>query len=173
MVKRLRVIALSMIAMLVASPVFFPGETAEAHPLHTSLAELIVDPRTGVVQLSLRVFVDDFTKASIAFQQKQSGARPVSSAPAQSPLIGYAVASVVMTDSRGKRVAFTSCGGKRVGDLMWLCFRGQMATPGAFRVASQVLFDTYRDQINIVQATFGAKKSNLLFTPGEGAKPVS
>lgn len=172
MVGRIAAIALTL--ALLASPAFIASERAEAHPLHTSLAELVVDQKTGMVQLSLRVFVDDFTKASIAFQQKQNAAHPVSTAVAQSPLVVYATSGFALTDARGRRVAFTSCGGKRVGDLMWLCFRGQMA-PGAggFRVVSQVMFDTFRDQINIVQATYGSKKVNLLFTRGEGAKPVS
>jgi hypothetical protein len=113
--------------------------------------------------------VDDFTKASIAFQQK-SGVRPASTAPSQSPLIGYAIASFVVTDARGRKVAFTSCGGKRVGDLMWFCFKGQSSGP--LRVVSRVLFDTYRDQINIVQASIGGRTTNLLFTPGDSAKPI-
>jgi hypothetical protein len=35
-----------------------------------------------------------------------------------------------------------------------------------------VLFDTFRDQINIVQATCGGRKVNLLFTPGETGKTL-
>jgi len=169
--RALRGVALAV--TLLISPAFLRSETASAHPLHTSLAELQYDPRSGAVQLSLRVFVDDFTRVSIAFQQKQNAARPVSAGPAQSPLIGYAISSFVLTDVRSHRVALTSCGGKRVGDLMWLCFRGQVTGGGALRVLSQVLFDTFKDQINIVQATVGGRKSNLLFTPGETAKPIS
>ena len=170
MVRKLPFVAL--MTTLALSPAFMGSERAEAHPLHTSLAELTYDPKTGAVQLSLRVFVDDFTRAAVAFQKKQSAARPVSATPAQSPLIGYSLASFVLTDSHGRRVAFTSCGGKRVGDLMWLCFRGQAASGGGMRVLSQVLFDNFKDQINIVQATSGDRHANLLFTPGESAKAL-
>ena len=170
MVRTARVVALLLSVTSFASPAFVASERAEAHPLHTSLAQLAYDPKTGAVQLSLRVFVDDFTRASIAFQQKHGAVRPASAGPAQSPLIGYAVASFVVTDARGRRVAFTSCGGKRVGDLMWLCFKGQSSGP--LRVVSEVLFDTYRDQINIVQASSAGKTTNLLFTPGESAKAI-
>lgn len=170
MVRKLPFVAL--IAALAFSPSFITSERAEAHPLHTSMAELAYDSRTGAVQLSLRVFVDDFTRASNAFQKRQSAARPVSTVPAQSPLIAYSLASFTLTDSRGRRVAFSSCGGKRVGDLMWLCFRGQAAPGGRLRVLSQVLFDNFKDQINIVQATSAGRRTNLLFTPGESAKPI-
>lgn len=162
----------AMIAALVLSPTFMRSERAEAHPLHTSLAEMTYDTKTGAVQLSLRVFVDDFTRAAIAFQKKQNAIRPASATAAQSPLIQYSLASIVLTDSRGARVSFASCGGKRVGDLMWLCFRGQAAPGGRLRVLSQVLFDNFKDQINIVQASSGDRHANLLFTPGETAKLI-
>lgn len=165
-----RFAVLSVIAGLLVSPAIMPSERAEAHPLHTSLAELAYDTGTGAVQLSLRVFVDDFSRAAIAFQKKHGGVKSASAGPAQSPLIGYAIASFVLTDARGRRVAFTSCGGKRVGDLMWLCFKGQSSGP--LRVVSEVLFDTYRDQINIVRASSAGKTTNLLFTPGESAKLI-
>lgn len=162
----------AMIAALTLSPAFMRSEQAEAHPLHTSLAELTYDAKTGATQLSLRVFVDDFTRAAIAFQKKQNAVRAVSAGAQQSPLVGYALASFVLTDSQNRRVGFSSCGGKRVGDLMWLCFRGQAAPGGRLRVLSQVLFDNFKDQINIVQASSGDRHANLLFTPGEAAKPI-
>ena len=162
----------ALMTALALSPAFTRSERAEAHPLHTSLAELTYDPKTGAVQLSLRVFVDDFTRAAVAFQKKQNAARPESATAAQSPLIGYSLASFVLTDSQGQRVSFVSCGGKRVGDLMWLCFHGQAAAGGRLRVLSQVLFDNFKDQINIVQASTGDRHANLLFTPGESAKSI-
>lgn len=168
--KRFPLAALTLALML--SPAFMRGERAEAHPLHTSLAEVVYDATTGAVQLSLRVFVDDYTRASIAFQQKHPSVTPASAAKTQSPLVAYALASLVLSDSRGRRVSFASCGGKRVGDLMWLCFRGQSAPGGGLHVMSQVLFDNFKDQINIVQASSGDRRVNLLFTPGETAKAL-
>jgi hypothetical protein len=65
----------------------------------------------------------------------------------------------------------TSCGGKRVGDLMWLCFRGRMSSSASgSSVSSKLLFDKYRDQINIVQATYDGRRTSMLFTDGEGEK---
>lgn len=168
--RKLSLVAL--VAALALSPAFMSSEQAQAHPLHTSLAGLTYDAKTGAVQLSLRVFVDDFSRAAVAFQQKQNAARAVSAGSRQSPLIGYALASFVLTDSRNRRVVFSSCGAKRVGDLMWLCFRGQAAPGGRLRVLSQVLFDNFKDQINIVQASSGDRHGNLLFTPGESAKSI-
>jgi hypothetical protein len=168
-VKRtLRTIA-TIVAVFVT--VALRTETAEAHPLHTSLAELTYDQKSGAVLLSLRVFVDDYSKASTAYVQKH--AQPVSTGSGVSPLVTYALASFALTDSRGRRVAFASCGGKRVGDLMWLCFRGAVPGGGSgLHVGSSILFDTFRDQINIVQASYAGRHVNLLFTPGEVSKAL-
>jgi hypothetical protein len=161
------------VAVLAAALLFLALRTkpAEAHPLHTSLAELSYDQKSGTVLLSLRVFVDDYTRASTAYAQKH--AKPVSAGVAVSPLVTYALASFALIDSHDRRVAFASCGGKRVGDLMWLCFRGALSGGASgLHVGSQILFDTFRDQINIVQASYAGRHVNLLFTPGESAKAL-
>ena len=142
---------------------------ASAHPLHTSFAEIRHDPKTGTLMISLRVFVDDFTKASNSFQQRLVSRNR--RAPMQSPLVAYAIASLTIADDAGKAFALESCGGRRVGDLLWLCLKARVASPPkSIRVSNRVLFDTYKDQINVVQATLGQRKANALFTPGDGAK---
>jgi hypothetical protein len=165
--RRLTGIALAAIAFMLASPMIGDHQAAEAHPLHTSLAELRFDSRNGTVALSLRVFVDDFTAASNEWRRR-SGVATGSSA-----LIGYSLATFLLKDASGKRVVLTSCGGKRVGDLMWLCFRGRVSPQlKGSTVSSNILFDKYSDQINIVQATYEGRRANLLFTPGAGPKKI-
>ncbi len=156
-------------AAIVASPGFGGFGVAQAHPLHTSFAEIAHEPKTGSLMISLRVFVDDFTNASKAYQQRLISRHP--RAAAQSPLVTYALASFTVADDGGRPIALESCGGKRVGDLMWLCFRARVAAePKSLRVSSRILFDLYKDQINVVQTTLGRRKSNALFTPGDGVK---
>lgn len=140
---------------------------AGAHPLHTSLAELSYDSRSGRLAVSLRVFVDDFTTAS-ARRRQILASRGGSSR--QSPLVDYALESLGIADASGRRIALQPCGGRRVGDLMWLCFSGIAPRGSRLRVTNRVLFDLYRDQINIVKAVADGRTTNLLFVPGDGAK---
>lgn len=164
---RLAVTALSAAVLILASPLVMSREVAEAHPLHTSLAELSFDPRSGVVSLSLRVFVDDFTAASNEWSRQSRG--PSGNAA----LAGYSLAMFLLNDASGHRISMTPCGGKRVGDLMWLCFHGRMTSQlKGTTVSSNILFEKYRDQINIVQASYEGRKANLLFTPGDGPKKI-
>ena len=161
----------AMLSTLVACLLVAPPAVANAHPLHTSLAEIGYDPKTGSILVSLRVFVDDFTAASNAYRQRLVSANP--RARSQSPLVSYALETFKISDDAGRQLPLESCGGKRVGDLMWLCFRARVASPPkSLRVSNRILFEMYKDQINVVQATLGPRKSSALFTPGDGSKQL-
>jgi hypothetical protein len=169
-------------ALVIAQPI-------EAHPLHTSLAEITYDPAAREIRVSVRVFVDDFSRASSAYAATKSAAATGSGQGAtgngrrvtgngqrvtdknESPLLMYARASFMIADRAGRSLSLASCGGKRVGDLIWICFHTSAPSgPARFQVADRILFDLYADQINIVQATYGGKKVSLLFTHGDGFK---
>jgi uncharacterized protein DUF6702 len=142
-----------------------------AHPLHTSLAEMVYDPAAKEIRISIRVFVDDLTKASDAYARSHGLGAPGTSPAVQSPIVDYVRASFLVSDRRGRPLSLASCGSKPLGDLMWVCLRA--AAPGGpvgLRVAHKVLFDLYADQINIVQAAYNGKRTSLLFTRGDGFK---
>ena len=145
-----------------------PLALATAHPLHTSLAEIVYDPAAKEIRVSIRVFVDDLTRASNAYNRAHPTGAFYS---VLSPDLGYVLASFAVTDRRGRRLSLETCGEKRVGDLMWICLRAR-APDGAvgLRVTHKVLFDLYADQINIVQAAYNGKRISLLFTRGDGFK---
>ena len=135
-----------------------------AHPIHTSLAELAYDPSAKEIRISLRVYVDDLTKASARYGRIGS---------ADSAMTAYARAYFAVVDRNGKGVSLASCGEQLVGDLMWLCFRAPArGGPSGFSVAHKVLFDLYSDQINLVQASYNGRKLSLLFTKGDGFKKL-
>ena len=148
--------AIALIAVSAAPPV--------AHPIHTSLAELVYDQSAKEMRISLRVYVDDLTKASASYSRAASP---------DSAMFAYARAYFGVADRNGKAVALASCGERLVGDLMWLCFRAPArAGPSGFSIAHKVLFDLYSDQINLVQANYNGRKVSLLFTKGDGFKKL-
>ena len=137
---------------------------ALAHPLHTSLAQMTIDARTGTVNVSLRVFVDDFTAAATNWS-KHRRVEPAMAA------FAYARASFVVRESTGRIVPLASCGEKRVGDLMYVCLAGRISPNNSVSsVVSRVLTEKFDDQVNIVQASYSGRKANLLFTTGDGEK---
>ena len=140
------------------------ARSLDAHPLHTSLAEIVYDPAAKEIRISIRVFIDDLTKASTAY------ARSRKTSP-QTMFVDYARSAFIVADRGGHPIALASCGSKPVGDLMWLCLRAPApAGLGGMQVTHRVLFDLYSDQINIVQASYSGKRISLLFTRGDGLK---
>ncbi|MEJ7759124.1 MAG: DUF6702 family protein [Gemmatimonadaceae bacterium] len=171
--RKARIGTLFLQAALAISAVFLPSRVS-AHPIHTSLAEVVHEASSRTVRISLRVFVDDYTTASLAHVRWLASRRPPRTAPdGQSPFVTYAQAAFRVTDATGRRIPLTSCGGRRNGDLMWLCLKGSAPRGlSGLSITSHVLFDMYRDQINIVQAAYGGRKTSLLFTRGDGARKL-
>jgi hypothetical protein len=152
-----------LVVPLAIAAIVATAHSVGAHPLHTSLAEIVFDPAAKEIRVSIRVFADDLKRASDGYARSHAGTR--------FPVIDYVRSAFVIADRAGHPVALASCGAKPVGDLMWLCFRATgPAGPAGFRVTHKVLFDLYTDQINIVQASYGGKKVSLLYTRGDGFK---
>jgi hypothetical protein len=61
---------------------------------------------------------------------------------------------------------------RRTGDVVWLTLTAPGTTLDGLRVSNRVLVELYADQVNIVQATVGARRASLLFTRGDGAKAL-
>ena len=138
---------------------------ARAHPLHTSFAQLAVDTETGAVNVSLRVFIDDFSAAAAQWSKRNPGESGMSAA------VAYARASFTIRESSGRAIILQSCGEKRVGDLMYVCLRGKLSPRASVStVLSRPLVEKFDDQVNIVQVTYSNRKANLLFTRGDKEK---
>jgi len=162
-------VKLASVARLASLPIALvviaaTARSLDAHPLHTSLAEIVYDPAAKEIRISIRVFIDDLTKASTAY------ARSRKTSP-QTMFVDYARSAFIVADRGGHPIALASCGSKPVGDLMWLCLRAPApAGLAGMQVTHRVLFDLYADQINIVQASYSGKRISLLFTRGDGLK---
>lgn len=138
-----------------------------AHPLHTSVAILNYDAANRSIDISIRVFADDFERAAA-----KRSARLSPEQRNQSPLLGYIRHSFIVTDGAGRPLALEWCGWRRQGDLVWLCFRSRNVPRGRVTVADRIFHDLYDDQINVVQAHSGGRRMNLLFTKGDAAKSI-
>ena len=131
-----------------------------AHPLHTTLTQLAYRDADRSVEVTIRVFADDF-RAALPRDVTDSAAA------------AYLRSAFTLSDPAGRPLAVVWCGMKRTGDLLWLCLRA--AAPrglSGLRVRVALLFDRYEDQINIVQAILEGRRVALLFTRGDASKPL-
>jgi len=142
----------------------------DAHPIHTTLAQLAYDGKSRSVVVSLRVFADDFAIAV----GRHSGVAPATdhSVPARAAH-EYVRSALSLADARGRPLALEWRGSKRSGEVVWLYLRAPSASaPRGMRVLSALLFEVHTDQVNIVQSTVSGKSTSALFTLGDRARAL-
>jgi len=140
-------------------PLLAGAAPARMHPLHTTLTR--VTEGGGTATLWVRAFADDFARGVAAHRGP----------PGADPTLAYLGASVGLWDGGGRRVGLASCGTRRSGDLRWFCLRAPAPRGLAgMRLLVSLQFAVYDDQVNVVQADHGGRRSSLLFVPGDGAQ---
>jgi uncharacterized protein DUF6702 len=141
---------------------------AAAHPLHTTITELTVDGRTHVVTISIRTFADDF---GTTVARRAGIPVPRDHAVPDSAVSSYLTKTFSILDASGRPLRLTWVGARREAEVLWITL--QATAPSGFaglQVRATMLFDTFEDQVNIVQAKTGDSRKSLLFTRGDGAK---
>jgi hypothetical protein len=141
---------------------------ADAHPLHTTLVQLVYDERGHALEGSIRVFAGDF---AAAVAKRRGVPTPDDDRVSDAEALAYVSSTFHVTDAAGRAVPLAWCGSRRSGDVLWLCVRASnVAPPGELELSDQMLCELFDDQINIVQSAAGAKHSSMLFTKGDEAK---
>jgi uncharacterized protein DUF6702 len=132
-----------------------------AHPMHTTVTEVVQEEAGGRVSIQVRVYVDDL-RAAISL---------AASTEADSAMARYLRATFALADRTGRPLRLAWGGAERRGDVILLRLRGQV--PGGLagaRVTSLVLCERFEDQVNVVRAEYAGRTTTLLFTRGETAK---
>jgi hypothetical protein len=155
------------IALLVAVAALGVG-TAIAHPLHTTLTRLTIDPATRAPHVSIRVFADDF---GTVVARRARIALPADHRVPEAAMAAYVAATFTIADRTGRPLALAFAGSRREGDVVWIDLKVPAGTLlSGVRLQSAMLFELYDDQVNIVQAEYEGKKQSLLFTKGDAAR---
>lgn len=142
------------------------AQIAHAHPLHTTLADVRHDAAGRVVQVSLRVFADDFIGAVT-----RTPSRMDSPTPPDSAMQRYVKERFGFTVPGTGAVALTWCGVKREAEVLLICLRGgNVRALGGVAVRNTLMSDVFSDQVNMVQTSIGGRRQLLLFSRNDGPK---
>ena len=133
-----------------------------AHPLHTSVTEVVAE-RGGQVRVAIRVYADDLRGA----------AQDASALPPDSAVARYVRGRFALRDRADRPVLLRWRGLTRYEDAVIIRLQGTLpgGLPGA-RLANLLLTERFRDQVNVVRASWPGGSATLLFTPGDGGKAV-
>jgi hypothetical protein len=168
MVNRRRLAAALVVAVL-GLPAATRG--ADAHPLHSTITELVLDPARGTVRATVRVFADDLRSAVLRTTRDRS--LPPDGPAWDAAAFAYATKVVSIRTARGHAVALRPCGARRTADLVWLCLEGELARDaGVLQVRNTMLCELHEDQVNVVQSTMDGTRRTLLFVRDDRFKPL-
>lgn len=160
MVKSRHVLAAAVTFLaVVAAPALL------SHPLHTTLTEFTQRSGRQVLHIEVRVFADDFFRAAMRREPPLPAVPDVPDSVASV----YARTHLAITGPDGAALPLRWCAMRRTGDVVWLCLEAPWTrTVRGLRVAVLLHTELYRDQINIVQASYDGRRQSLLFTSGDG-----
>lgn len=126
------------------------------HPLHSSAAQVELPPAGGPAEVTVRVFAEDFPPG----QDSTAAAR-------------YLTSRFRIVDRNRQAVPLTLRSMRREGVLLILSVT--MTLPAGWSGGSiwhGVLAERFDDQVNLVQVRRGTRNTTLLFSRGDGPKPL-
>lgn len=132
------------------------------HPLHSTLTTIVWESRTHTLRVAVRVFTEDLADALVR-----------GTVPSDSAACRYARSALTLRDRTGRSPATERCTIERTRDVTWIRFEAPTADPTGFRLLNAFLFELFDDQVNVVQATLGGRVRTMLFTRGDGLKPLA
>jgi hypothetical protein len=164
---------LSLRGVLLAAVLAGAPARAAAHPLHTTFTDVRYDAPRGVVQLTIRVFADDFRAAA----QRHAGvATRAGGPPPDSVLASYVRARVRVVLASGEEAPLAWGGVRDEGETLAITLRvtGVPSLAGV-RLGNALMLESFGDQVNIVRAATGGRRRSLLFTARDAAalQPLS
>jgi hypothetical protein len=133
------------------------GLAPMAHPLHSSSASLN-DAGGGRITLSVRIFSDDLAAVAPG---------------GDSAVAAYVRQHVRIIARNGGAVVLEITSIAIDGDLTRITARGTVAGGLAgLRVQQAVLWERYRDQVNLVRASIGGRSVTMVFAHGDPPREV-
>jgi hypothetical protein len=133
-----------------------------AHPLHSSVTEVCADGR-GSVQVAIRLYADDLRSATGVADRL----------PPDSAVARYVRGRFALRDGSDRPVLLRWDGLTRHDDAVVIRLQGTLTggLAGA-RVTDLLLTERFRDQVNVVRASWPGGSATLLFTHGDVGKAV-
>ena len=142
------------------------------HPIFVSVTEMNHNPTDKTLEISCKIFTDDFeTVLAKATGTKIDLTNPKDTALTGTQISDYIAKHLVITID-GKPAKLNLIGFERELDAVWSYFEvSQVLTPPRnISVMNDLLYDNFKEQINLMHVTVGGKrKSTKLDNPEANA----
>lgn len=159
-----------LVSALIGLALCVPVSPVSAHPIHMSYTEVRHSPATNVVEISVRVYANDF--AAAAARRARISLRGDSAIDTRTAL-AYLQEKFGVVDGSKRPLTLVSCGVSRSQDMLRFCFRANApAGMSALHVRNAILTELFSDQVNVVQSVSSRGRSSRLFVRGDTWKSL-
>ena len=146
-----------------------------AHPIHTSFAEADYNSATKKLEVTLRVFADDFEAALGQLAGAKVSLEKTPRAEIDALTRAYLVSHFIVKTHEGS-LAPQRWTGRELKDAdneLWLYFEVELPTGvDGIRVDYLVLKSLHADQLNSLRVRDGSRSLTLTFPPAQGERTV-
>lgn len=148
-----------------------PQHHAAAHTFHTSLMSMEYNQPEQLLEISLKVYAHDLE--TILTRRSGKDVRLGKTADAEQLTFAYLQEAINLKNGAGEAKSLAWVGMEAKADRVWLYVEAKMpeGLNGA-QLRNRVFFDLLQDQVNLVHLKDSGKKSDLVFKPGDGFKPL-
>lgn len=147
------------------------SQPASAHTFHTSLMRMEYNGQEQLVEISVQVFSHDLE--NILTRRRGKNVRLGKTPDAEALILAYLQDAVNLKNRAGESKTLSWVGMESKADRVWLYVEAKM--PEGFdgaQLRNGIFFDLLDDQVNLVHVKTEGKKSDLVFKPGDGFKPL-
>ena len=164
-----------LLAALVALILLFPlaGAAPALHAYHSTITELRYNAAKKQLELSVKVFTDDFEKALSQGQPThvnltEAGPRPLVLASA------YLARTLQVSTTAGAPLQLQVLGMQAENDGYWFYCKVPLPGPvSGVKLRQAALLDAFSDQMNIVNIEANGQKQSALFRAGHEQEVLS
>jgi hypothetical protein len=157
--------------VLVLCVALAPSCAAAAHTFHTSLMSMEYNHSEQTVEITIQVFSHDME--NILTKRSGKSVRLDKTPDAAALAFAYLQEAVNLRNNSGETKSLQWVGMEIQADSVWLYVESKMpeGLTGA-QLRNRILFDLLEDQVNLVHLKDEARKSDLVFKPGDGFKSL-
>jgi hypothetical protein len=140
-----------------------------AHPIHMSVTEIRFSKGGDAVDVTVKVFADDFSTAAARFTKSHLDSGKIID---RSRGYAYLLHNVRFANGPGT-IPLRPCGVTRNGETLTFCLRASVQGDlKSLRLANTLLTEIFSDQVNVVQSVNGRRRSSRMFVRGDGWKSI-
>ncbi|PJJ47913.1 DUF6702 family protein [Hymenobacter chitinivorans] len=160
--------------LLLAALLTLLSFAALAHAYHASIMEVRYNTQKQQLEISLKVFTDDFEKALSVGQPRSISFETTPRAQVTQLTTELLRKSLAFSTRPGETLPLQLIGFEKDHEAHWLYLAVKLPKPtNTLLLRHKLLTETFADQMNIVNLDAGGKKQSALFREGNEEQKLS